>query len=710
MSLQSSTASGSESVDGSTTAKSGTTLALGGWLRKKAESLEGHVKEMRENTKMIAQDMADTADIVTKAVAGKKTQEERFDATFVERAFGLELDLQKGALVRLVKPGGQAARLGVQEQDRVVSIAGSALPPPPSTAKEIDDFVECVKGKMSNLPRPVTLTFARAAEVPKEESTLPSMKMPDMKINIPIGFSSSSETTAMSQTLEQTEQVVAELQKELAEMRLSVQRYECDAALAREDADKAPAATLAEETERLRADLADMQLSEAWQRQEIVESQRDLHTERSEAEQLRTHVDSLEERLAGLQSGSTAEAAQLRTDLTNATSAGAAAELRLVQLQEECSARVPQEHCRQLEANLQNCLQKQEELQISAEAFETQRAATERLLAEANEEGQCLRQREESATARAQEAEKSLDTFLEQKRGKEIADKQSDRLVAELRREVERLRSEVRRSEEKAAAALASAEANDSAKALRETVSSSTAETAGHCEMVPAQQLLEAEIRIAELLREVAQLRKELSSSQAAASSISVGDSEDSKLLPTVIGNNDVEVALAESRRRSLELETQVSNLQKQLSARPIVFQYGPLPDDALEAEDLEDEDAPPPEMSSAADSSASLWNFAYIFAVCRGGVLWGRRRCFRTLGACRRTGAGKQCESYLRSFTKQLLLNPMLLWFFYTYVLALSAIEVWQQAISTPTVLDPEAGLQVSQGSPTVSLPKPPT
>ncbi|CAJ1371819.1 unnamed protein product [Effrenium voratum] len=140
---------------------------FGGWLKSTAASLEGHVKEIRENSKLIA---ADVASNVNLEKAGRKIQqtfggsgvlapagleEVRIDVTFQEGSLGLNLDLANGGQVIKITPGGQADALGLRLEDRVVAIAGDPLPS--------EDFSERLKQRLK-LPRPVDMTFLRMQE------------------------------------------------------------------------------------------------------------------------------------------------------------------------------------------------------------------------------------------------------------------------------------------------------------------------------------------------------------------------------------------------------------------------------------------------------------------------------------------------------------------------------------------------------------------
>merc|ERR1719356_988202 len=99
---------------------------FGGWLKSKKNEIKAHTHEIRENAQLIAQDIARGIPNQP-SQKGPRTGEERLEFTFMQRALGLELDLRE-AVVRAIKPGGQAESLQVQVKDRLVAIDGDPLP------------------------------------------------------------------------------------------------------------------------------------------------------------------------------------------------------------------------------------------------------------------------------------------------------------------------------------------------------------------------------------------------------------------------------------------------------------------------------------------------------------------------------------------------------------------------------------------------------
>eukprot|EP00435_Cladocopium_sp_Y103_P045244 s1341_g12.t4 len=151
---------------------------LGGWLKSTKASLEGHVKEIRENSKLIAADVASNVKDLEKAsrkiqqtfsiggngVLAPGLEEVRLDVTFQQGSLGLNLDLAQGGQILKITPGGQAEALGLRTEDRVVAIGGEPLPSVGDAS-----FQEELKKKLSNLPRPVDMTFVRIEQVERKE-------------------------------------------------------------------------------------------------------------------------------------------------------------------------------------------------------------------------------------------------------------------------------------------------------------------------------------------------------------------------------------------------------------------------------------------------------------------------------------------------------------------------------------------------------------
>jgi len=126
----------------------------------------------------------------------------------------------------------------------------------------------------------------------------------------------------------------------------------------------------------------------------------------------------------------------------------------------------------------------------------------------------------------------------------------------------------------------------------------------------------------------------------------------------------------------------QNSTLTRQLSARPIVYHFGPSPgDEEHNAGGTEEEDV---EMAAEPIGQLGLRVFVCVAA------LWCRRRTLRAVAQCRKQRVTQSLERSLRSFTRGLLQRPLLLWLFYTHVVALWMIEFWRQAVNRAVEADP--------------------
>ncbi|CAE7884731.1 unnamed protein product [Symbiodinium microadriaticum] len=148
--------------------------------RSTAASLEGHVKEIRANSKLIAADLQnahqEAKNKIQKTLAGgvlaPGLEEVQLHVTFEEGSLGLNLDLADGQVLK-VTPGGQAEQLGLRVQDarqsgesadRLLAVRGCSLP-----ATSDPSFQEAAKKQLSLAKqRPandsVNMTFLRIVQ------------------------------------------------------------------------------------------------------------------------------------------------------------------------------------------------------------------------------------------------------------------------------------------------------------------------------------------------------------------------------------------------------------------------------------------------------------------------------------------------------------------------------------------------------------------
>jgi len=692
--------------------------SIGGWFKSTAASLEGHMKEMRENTKQIAQDFRENTKQITQDVAdfqkgitkARRPNETCFDITFAERQLGLELDLKNGAVVRAVKPGGQAEALQVCAQDRLVAIAGEPLPP----VEDSDQFVEAVKQRMSKMPRPVTLTFGRLPPEPHGEDAEPPQDAARPPRPAPGSRGS-------GQNAEDAPATAAELQAELAAARGKIQRYQAllkeakealtsakdDAKVANEDAVAA-----VEDAAALRADLADLQLSKVWNAQEVKRSQAEAEAAQREVSQLTAQLEDLRRERADSERAAVAERDELAERLGGLeaakSEAAAASEAKLKQVQDELTGML--EEVRQ-QLRVEQAAHAESKLQ-----WESSSASVEARVREAEEkragsieemtrlEANYAAERECASEARAEL--RLLESEMEKRTAKAVA---TDRILVELRREVERLHLEVKSYEAGAGGMIAerrNSELTDQVHQLQEAVR--------HHE----ERAASANKQVSDLTSTIERLQN-LGAGSAQPPAMEKpgadGGGGDTRAAPRLVeaqprkgnwetgheqrvavdggGLGDVELGAGDAldapqlHARVSELEAENAGLKKQLSSRPIVFQFDPLLNDGYGGapEDAPDEEDPKAE--EAGDSGAgglSCRMFVYLaLVVCR-------RRTYRAYASCRRQRTTKTMERSLRQFTRSMLKNPLLLWLFYVHVLVLWIVEFWRQAVSQSMPTDP--------------------
>eukprot|EP00928_Gymnodinium_smaydae_P000478 TRINITY_DN10183_c0_g2_i1.p1 TRINITY_DN10183_c0_g2~~TRINITY_DN10183_c0_g2_i1.p1 ORF type:complete len:746 (-),score=237.13 TRINITY_DN10183_c0_g2_i1:48-2285(-) len=700
-------------------------IKLSGWLKSKAASLEGHVKEIRENTKLIAQDVADGA---LKGIWAKP-REERFDVTFVDRALGLELDLQKAATVRSVKPGGQAERLTVCAQDRLVAIAGQPLPEPDNP-----DFVEAVKGRMSNLPRPVTLTFARVIPEdapgggdPQLRDALQMLRTKASNTGSSAGGAASgggqaangagaSASSAGASGHGREGPGLAELQAELAACRTAVQRYECDAALAREDAARETqnCARAEEEIVKLRGDLADLSLKQAW----VSDSRSQDEDQELQAEALAAKAEA-SEALAELRRTSAAlEAQGLELGQAQAAADAEAAAAKRQASTSEATARTVQELRDRLAKATKVEIDCEQSLKESVDSLESRCAEAERARTSNADALARLEVQEAEAAARSLEATSELEELQLEQRKRTIATSASERLTQELRREVERLRGDVRRAEASTAPAeVARAQAlEEENNALNERLRSEEALGARLRSEAAAATAAAASAAAAPAARSTSPSPPSAAVLGRTAASAGLLDETDYFLVDAEAGlqkmsearPSETSAADEQQRRRMAALEERIAELEaqnadykRQVDSRPIVYQFAPLPDDVENEEEEEDE---APEAENDVEASANARGVTGASGSAGGsdggarrpmaGIARQRRAISKAVLQCRRMGPVKSVERSFRTFTIKLLRRPLLMWLFYVHVAALWTLEAFRQARSQAASGDPASRL----------------
>eukprot|EP00435_Cladocopium_sp_Y103_P044621 s1341_g12.t1 len=328
---------------------------LGGWLKSTKASLEGHVKEIRENSKLIAADVASNVKDLEKAsrkiqqtfsiggngVLAPGLEEVRLDVTFQQGSLGLNLDLAQGGQILKITPGGQAEALGLRTEDRVVAIGGEPLPSVGDAS-----FQEELKKKLSNLPRPVDMTFVRIEQVERKEKDKEKDK---------------------SNKSEVKEKEPKE-SPELAALQAQLDEALKDAKAARDEG-----ASLA----------AELKLRKSWAAQETEE----LEALRSEAEELRAKLQE-----AGSRNGLETEVQQLtsmKSALLKASRSRSAAIDKQVEERAAQSEQVlaqEKSRCSEAVESLTAARSKEEKMEETRQLLERQLAETKASRSEAEEE------------------------------------------------------------------------------------------------------------------------------------------------------------------------------------------------------------------------------------------------------------------------------------------------------------------------------------
>lgn len=723
---------------------------IGGWLKSKAATLEGHVKAMGENTKMIAQDVADAAQ---KGLKNKKAVVREFDFVFKEKALGLEIDFSKRALVINAKPGQQGERLGVLSGDRLVAIDGKPVP----ATEDTSSFIEEMKYRMSHAPRPVTLAFSRVCEAEahgsadlegavanavEKSSDLHSVMGQLSKIpKMPAGFS-------LNHGAEDAGSMVnMDVQGELATMREMVERYERDLLAAREELralkDEAKAASdeqivMVEEAAQLRADLADIQLSRAWDTQEAHRGRDEAEEARAEAAEAQAEAVACVDRLRHLGDELFAIRRAEEVAMQQASS-----RLNSMEAMEETAAAAT-EHASRCTEERSQLTQRLEEATRLLQTAEVQSAAVgEHGALESNLAQQCNTEllscremyteevsqlRSEFANAREEGCELTSEAVrmrTELKRH-ESNTSISQRSIQELKREVQRMRSQLLRAEEAATHSAnpggASAEELEALRSLACRHEASAASSEQRCvELTHELKLLHA--GSSELMAHPEQDgwldptpsllgRPEFPHScgravcaddanvhadkPADGSEPLFGSNALSTTFAVAATSEQLDVAKLQSRLADLEARNEALN--RQLNERPIVFQFGPGPPDE-EADESSVADDAGLDGDGASAAAVRLSQMGVLSLVC---FFAGRvhRRLGRAFALFRRQTLAQSLERSLKHFTKSLLQRPVLLWLFYSHLLVLWLIEFWRQAVSAPSALDPTNRLEAQAGS----------
>merc|ERR1712039_148570 len=129
--------------------------------------------------------------------------------------------------------------------------------------------------------------------------------------------------------------------------------------------------------------------------------------------------------------------------------------------------------------------------------------------------------------------------------------------------------------------------------------------------------------------------------------------------------------------------------------ARPIVFQYGPDPEDDASMHDVEEPEPSDSEAGNMVVNDDSSSNATAPQQASPSATKTCRRRCARGLYACRRQRTAKNLERGMRAFTKMLLRYPLLMWLFYVQLLVVWSLEIWRQAINRPLAQDPVSRIE---------------
>mmetsp|Transcript_35588 Transcript_35588/g.83174 ORF Transcript_35588/g.83174 Transcript_35588/m.83174 type:complete len:865 (-) Transcript_35588:23-2617(-) len=647
--------------------------ALEANVKSQAAVLEGTMKEFRDNTKVVVGDLADGVQNVQKEVQkalptgpskARKVIEERFEFTFVEKPLGFELDLRGGAVVVAMKPGGQAEKLEVQVNDRLVAVHGNELPPP----DESEYFIDTVKQTLKGMGRPVVLTFVREKAGDKMST--------------------------------------AEMEKELLTAREMVQRYEAgwegireEARVAREDAVQAnkDAIDAVEEAAQLRADLADLQLSKVWAADEAQRSRDEVEKVELEVRNLSVDLEKLRERcsLLGTEHAMAESAVERHADEAHESSAKAEhfeAEVQECRKGAEALRKTNDalrvevhEATRGLKEELH---EKERSLQRQGEELATSRAlATEAKLLAANSRqdieacGVAKSEAEERVSSLTQECEE-LQAEMERRK---LAYSTSDTRINALKREVEKQRIELGRYE-------VLQDWVTERESLYEEVHSVRLESRRQEERVAemTKKMRLAGIPLPEEFHDPEDLPVPATSSDAVPSRAPMreenGEADETEHKPLLASDASPKDRVAELQAQVAALLDENQKLNKQLKARPIVFQFSPDADGEtpeVAAEEVEDDPMSPMTKVLTDPQSQGLGIRCVIWMVL-GICISCKRKFAKEFHRLRRQPFMQIIEMQMRKFTRSLLDRPLLLWVFYGHIIALWLLELSRQAANS--------------------------
>jgi len=168
-------------------------------------------------------------------------------------------------------------------------------------------------------------------------------------------------------------------------------------------------------------------------------------------------------------------------------------------------------------------------------------------------------------------------------------------------------------------------------------------------------------------------------------------------LLPETIGSMVDDMMHPMQMKEVLELNGSVENLhvllkelqknnaalQRQMDSRPIVYQFGEIPDCVLD--DDCDYEGKFPFHTTNHNSEYFMGRKLDFHTFCRvlyRGFMALRYRCAKCFLKCRKLKCTKCTELRLRTFTRLLLRRPPLLWLFYMQLFAIWIVEIWRQVL----------------------------
>jgi len=112
-------------------------------------------------------------------------------------------------------------------------------------------------------------------------------------------------------------------------------------------------------------------------------------------------------------------------------------------------------------------------------------------------------------------------------------------------------------------------------------------------------------------------------------------------------------------------------------------------------ANEIEDDDEQA-QLTGAPEAELQTPSFTVLAAAgARRAIRRCPRRTMRCLAACRRQHFVGLAEKQLRSFTRQMLQRPLLLWLFYIHVAVIWTVEIYRQAVNRSISSDPATQLE---------------